>query len=251
MSITQRMIPVRPLPNPTRSAALGRLSCDDALGISSSEHAVAAMLRRLTILGILALLLALGGCGEPFWLTRWSAKAAIEQSVEFKHRTKFYFEVGERALFDWPAGTDQLRQQGLLVLENQHTCEGEKDPRQSPRGCIDVVTTTTAKTLFAKWESAGTLRRNGDFYEMAIGNPEVTVTGILKDGVHATVEFTWSQGNPNTEVGINLQRLPHFWDALEGKAHMVKYDSGWRISDIELDKAWIFAPPYAASDFKW
>jgi hypothetical protein len=217
----------------------------------SSKTCEPVMLRRLTIPGMLAVLLALGGCGEPYWLTRGSAKAAIEQSVEFKHRTRVYFEVGESALFDWPAGTDQLRQQGLLVLENPRACQGEKYPKQPPLGCIDVVTTARAKTLFAKWESAGTLKRNGDVYEMAIGNPGVTVTGIVKDGSHATVEFTWSQGNPNTEVGINLEREPHFWDALEGKAHRVKYDSGWRISDIELDKAWIFAPPYAASDFKW
>jgi hypothetical protein len=207
-----------------------------------------------SVLSIVAPLF-LAGCRDSYFLTRSSAKTAIEQSVEFRHKTKFYFEVGDRKVFDWPAGTDQLRMDGFLSLENGHMCQGEKDPQNNPRGCIDVVPTPKGKPLFAKYESARQLKHAGGAYEMAIGSPNVIVTGIVREGINAKVEFTWNFVQPN-EIGRDIQEHNgiKLRGPFEGTAHMVKYDSGWRISDLDLDKSWIFAPSYPAYPdplFEW
>jgi hypothetical protein len=176
----------------------------------------------------LCTLLAIYSCGGPYILTRSAAKSLIEDSEDFKRGTAFYFEMGDVAVFSNPAG----------------------------------------QNLIKRYQNLGFVKPRGTGYEATIGDGQITVTGILKDGNRATVEFLWMFRSVN-ELGSALLSEPrvaydgHLNEHVEefagkdrdleprenmepwkGTAHLLDYDDGWRLKNIDWNDRWRrFAPP--------
>ena len=168
---------------------------------------------------IISVLVVVSACGGPYFLTRSAAKYLIEDSDEFKNKTKFYFRDREIVVFSNPAGAALLR----------------------------------------KYQDRGMVKQHGATYEAIIGEPHVVVTGILKDGNKASVEFTWTFRNVN-ELGSALlsepraAHLPDYVETFPGKpkadtesikaiASFLDYDDGWRLVDIKFEDKLLFSPP--------
>lgn len=82
-------------------------------------------------------------------------------------------------------------------------------------------------------------------YHVKIGKLVVAVTGILKEGNHAKVEFFWEYRDIN-QLGellniSEMQRATRTLHPFTGEASFSDYDDGWRITSIQLH-GWLYGP---------
>jgi hypothetical protein len=210
------------------------------------------------VLGFTLLSVLLIGCGDrPYFLTRDTAKSAIEKSADFLWKTKLTFATGEQPLY--PIGaTSALELTGRLLNSSRRNessgwgqCKNTDDIRCQITDCSSCyrnwLTEEGEKTV-EEYERKGLLtkernplgrsgRRLADYviYHVIAGVPVVQVTGILKDGHNATVEFDWRFESVNRfgEI-VNVAN----GGSTGNKATFVEYDDGWRITKIVA--AWLY-----------
>jgi hypothetical protein len=213
---------------------------------------------------------------RPHFLVRDTAASAIASSARFQHLTKVAFEVGEAAVgagcdnFEInPAKRDAINgliKAGLIKFKPYGN---QSPPFTPPRGATEQMSDPFASefgTASTSWlidtftypcpKQVVTSSETG-VYEVSVGQPMVIVNGILKQGNEAHIDFEWGFNQLN-DVGKSLSPLAVRYGetsrfqshTFHGTAHMMKYDDGWRIVDLELP-GWMDNEGWPDPDFNW
>lgn len=178
------------------------------------------MPRRSLSFTLVFLCVACLSCSPRDFLTRRLAADLIIASDGFKAMQQFLLRTGVVSNKDFVAPES-------LVLQHSGWISGQTlkcPPDISPPPCWEVVLTPLGVEAFRDWVQGGDANRQ--FFSVPTAKRElVAITGIIKDGNLADVEFTW-KWSPVNEVGAALYAGNVQYKSTVGFKH---YDDGWRL----------------------
>lgn len=178
------------------------------------------MAKRSTVALCLPLLILLCACSPRNFLTRRLAADLIASSDAFKAPQLFWLRTGVISNKDYLSPD-------YLVLQHRGWIAGTKTACPAglaPWPCWDVLLTPTGVDTFQALISEDD--RGKQYFSVPAARRElVAITGILKQGKLADVEFTW-KWVPLNEVGAAL-----YSGDLQYKSttSFRDYDDGWRL----------------------
>src|SRR6516164_2203089 len=216
---------------------------------------------------LVATVLLLLGCNDarPYFLTRNSAKHAIESQLG--NSTELYFTTGRQIVFGQEGATYYLETEYVpgsyvhfldsdIAGDNRNCVPTDQDRQEYPAApilvCYHNWPTAQGETFFERLEHQGLLHRipgssrpNGSVvvYFVKIGDPVVNVTGIAKSTSHATVDFDLQFTNLNEMGKVVFPRGLEHTDKFSQKAEFTRYDDGWRVTKLERP-VWVYGPEY-------
>jgi hypothetical protein len=178
-------------------------------------------MRKLSILVLcIVSLLVLSACSPRDFLTRRLAADLIASSNAFRAAQPFQLRLGV-------VSNQDFLSPDYVVLQHHGWISGTKaacPPALAPPPCWDVAFTPSGVDTFQS------LIANGDTEKQPFSFPAarrelVSVTGIVKRGIVADVEFTW-RWIPLNEVGAALYSSDLHY---RSTAVFRSYDDGWRL----------------------
>ncbi len=178
------------------------------------------LMRRLPILALSGVLsLVLSSCSPRDFLTRRLAADLISASEAFKTPQHFTLQMGTVANKDYVSPESLVLQQHGWISANKAPCS----PGLTPP-CWDVLLTPsgvdTVRTLIPAEEADKAL-----LFIPVAKRELLGVTGIVKQGNLAEVDFTW-KWVPLNEVGAALYTGDLHYHSTVG---FREYDDGWRM----------------------
>jgi hypothetical protein len=222
----------------------------------------------LATLVLLACLVFVIACDSdrPYVLTRTTAQHAIEKWPQLESKTWAQFSTGRQRNFAETGATFLLMETRVPGTSNavfldddrmndKAQCNATPEELGNERkkaylflGCFHVWPSPEGQALFDDLEKKNLLHKfpnnsrpasavKGLQYLARIGDPTVHVTGIVTDGIHATVDFELGFTNLNA---LGKAMFPvNSVDQLKysQKAEFTKYDDGWRITKM-ADQLW-------------
>jgi hypothetical protein len=225
----------------------------------------------------ISLSLGVAGCDRPSVLTRKTASAAIEATAEFQHKTKLRFLIGQAEglipgachNFSFRADRRMLVEQYLKSNQLKFFHFGNQSaPFGMDYGYSNELSLNSDGILSDHIERCveKDVQPDTGEYELTIGKPVVKVNGILKQGHHAHVDFTW-HFESMTELGKSLgfiqgtkqsesdelrfsdseRSQAPFWD---GSAEMAEYDDGWRVISLKVPWGYL-SDDWPDQSFNW
>jgi hypothetical protein len=206
----------------------------------------------------------------PYFLTRSSAATAIEKSPNFEQKTWAEFTTGRELNWAEPGATFLLQEtfvpgsQNVNILETDQMddtvhCAQTAEERETDRkkgyiffGCYHTWPSPEGQVFLDRLESQHLLYKypiglQADpkskvfQYMVKIGDPVVTVTGITKEGNHATVEFDLTFSNLNEMGKAIFPAAQRYTQKYSQKAELDKYDDGWRVTKMG-NQLWGYGP---------
>jgi hypothetical protein len=207
---------------------------------------------------------------RPYFLTRTSAQHAIEKWPQLESKTWAQFATGRQRNFAETGATFLLMEthvpgsSNAVFLDDDRMdenvrCDATPEELENERkkahlflGCFHVWPSAEGQALFDNFERQHLLYKfpinnqpasavKAFQYLAKIGNPTVLVTGIVKNGNHATVDFDLGFINLNELGRAMLPNNAKYSEKYSQKAEFTKYDDGWRITKME-NQLWGYGP---------
>jgi hypothetical protein len=219
---------------------------------------------------------------RPRILMRCTAAEAIEATAEFQHKTKLFFEVSQAEgvfpgvchNFEFAPEKAEIMRQYLKTGAMKFAAYRNQTPPFpiASLGSIDLQMSNFLTDDIDSCRARQISDRTGA-YELSLGRPMVEVTGIRKEGGHASVDFRWHFEALNP-VGRSLPRVQSTELAQQGDDHLTtkeksiapfwpgsadlrNYDDGWRVVTVNLGpttpggQRWEYGPEWPDPRFNW
>ncbi len=187
----------------------------------------------------IATLLLLSSCSPRDFLTRRLAADLIAASPTFRAQQQFQMRIGILSNKDYLSPDYLALQHRGWISATQARCPAEI----APPPCWDVALTPSGVDTFQALVAPGDAGKQS-FSIPAAHRELVEVTGMVKQGSTADVEFTW-KWIPANEVGAAFYTpAAHY----RSTANFRSYDDGWRLVETphpvqSLDEALKSAEP--------
>jgi len=185
---------------------------------------------KLRIYLSLVCLCLLLGCSPRDFLTRRLAAALIAGSDTFKTPQQFWLRTGVVTAKDYSSPEYLVLQHHGWITGVNVPCTPAPGGRISgPPACWDVALTPLGVDAFRDLVPGNA--PPSQYFGVPVARRELLgITGIMKDGNAAEVDFTW-KWTPINEVGAALYPAGVKYNASVEFRH---YDDGWRAGDGHL-----------------
>jgi hypothetical protein len=182
-----------------------------------SKHRSSKRIHRVILCLLLAFLTA---CSPRDYLTRRLATDLIAGSSEFQAQQRYTLQTGVVSNKDYPSPEYLVLQHHNWISANSAPCPAG----MTPPPCWDIVLTPAGVETIRTIVSAEAAAKSS-IPLPAARRELVAVTGVVRQGSAADVEFIW-KWVPLNEIGAALYSGDPHYKSLVG---FRQYDDGWRM----------------------